>query len=98
MTFSGVAETAGVSQSYLYAHADIAKEIRSHQTTGRAAKLRPSEEQTTAASLRVKLQVAILKLRDVEVQLAQARSENHALLSELVELRRKQKRRASEPH
>jgi hypothetical protein len=92
ISFASVANVAGVSKSYLYAHPALSTAIRSQSSAGRPAPSRPREEQATATSLRTKLHVVTTRLQEVEALLRQTRVENETLLGELVQLRRKQNR------
>jgi hypothetical protein len=62
VTFAGVAQTAGVSRSWLYTQADISSQIRSlrQKTHGAgSAGAIPSGQRSTDASLRARLTAAL---------------------------------------
>ena len=94
ITFAAVAQAACVSESYLYAHGDLAPEIRRLRGAVVSRRGKATVDQATAESLRTKLHVVTARVVELEEELAQAKIENQALLSELVELRRRQARRA----
>ncbi len=87
ITFVAVAESAGVSTSFLYQHAALRQEISQHRRTGSQPRAADPGSATTE-SLRTKLEVALQRSRDLAEQIAALRSENEVLRSSLLEAQR----------
>ena len=94
VSFVAVARLAGVSTSFLYQHDQLRRDIETRRTTRRPS-MRPDTETASAASLRIKLQVALQRNRDLTEQVVVLRTENEALRSRLLELGHRHDRSAT---
>lgn len=95
VTFVAVARCGQVSTSFLYQHCDLRQEITSRRNCGTSSQRRPDPASATAASLRVKLQVALQRNRELVEELSVLRTEKEALRSRVLELGHRH--RASRP-
>lgn len=94
VTFRTVAADAGVSESYLRKHPDLASQVRAlagqtRQATVRAAPAR----QPSIASMETKMLVMSDRLDELEDEAKRLKADNEALRGELLAERRKNRRR-----
>lgn len=85
ISFVAVARSGRVSTSFLYQHRDLRQQILDRRGPG-ASPRRSDPESASAASLRVKLQVALQRNREQAEELAVLRTENEVLRSRVLEL------------
>jgi hypothetical protein len=83
VTFTSVAESAGVSTSFLYQNADLRQAICDYRRTSSPART-ASANSATVQSLRTKLEVALRRNRDLVEEVAALRAENETLRSSLI--------------
>lgn len=95
VTFAAVAAEAKVSLSYLYKQPGLASEIRQRRSAGQPQQ-RPGRvsgrSPASADSLRTQLIVAADRLRTLEREVRDLRTENEVLRGEVLDLRRRQHR------
>ncbi|OKH81828.1 hypothetical protein EX350_23900 [Mycobacterium avium subsp. hominissuis] len=89
ITFVSVARTAEVSTSFLYQHPELRREVGERRTDTAGYPSTPTASSATVESLRTKLRVALQRNRDLVEEVAVLRSENAALRSGLLEVRRR---------
>lgn len=87
ISFVAVARIGRVSTSFLYQHRDLRQQILDRRRSG-ASPRRPDAESASVASLRLKLQVALQRNRELAEELAVLRTENAVLRSRVLELGR----------
>lgn len=83
ITFAAVAETAGVSTSFLYQSTDLRQAICDDRRTSSPVRP-PNANSASVQSLRTKLEVALRRNRDLVEEVAALRAENEALRSSLI--------------
>lgn len=98
ITFTAVAQAAGVSTSFLYQHRQLRTEIRSRRGENTASRTQPRPASpATIESLRVKLDSAITRNRHLMEQISQLTAENHTLRSRLLDTSRTSRSTANPP-
>lgn len=87
ITFTGIANAAGVSTSFLYQHRELRAEIGNYRRDTRSRPQRQASSPATNDSLRAKLAAAITRNRELAEHITQLTTENQTLRSRLLEYR-----------
>ena len=89
ITFTAIAQAAGVSTSFLYQHSQLRTEIRNRRggNASSSTRSRPASP-ATIDSLRTKLDAAITRNRHLLEHIEQLTAENHTLRSRLLDTSR----------
>lgn len=90
VTFAAVAETAGVSTSFLYQNAELRQAICDDRRRTSGPGRTRGASSATVVSLRTKLEVALHRNRDLAEEVGALRAENEVLRSSVLELRGRQ--------
>ena len=86
VTFASVAESAGVSVSYLYKEAEIADRIKALRGSRPShVRRRDADRSPSERSMATKLTMALERVGDLEREIDQLRRENRNLLSRLMD-------------
>lgn len=92
VTFASVAAEAGVSESFLYKHVELADRIRAGRRPAGRPTVRSPKEAASAASLRVQLDVLVERLKEANKKIEKLAAENETLRGEVSDLRAKVQR------